>query len=1491
MSGRWPGAANVSEFWSNLCGGVESIRGRSEEEIAAAGFDPAILKQPNFVNAGGLIENGDMFDAAFFGITAREAQSLDPQRRVFLECAWHALEDAGYVPEQMDGPAGLFAGSSLNGYLQRVQADHELVAAVGAYQTLIGNDKDHLTTYTAYKLNLTGPAVTVQTACSTSLVAVSMACQSLLNQECDLALAGGVSIRWPQHFGYFYEEGGVLSPDGHCRPFDAAAKGTVGGSGVGIVVLKRLEDAVRDRDAIHAVILGSAINNDGAAKAGYTAPSVEGQASVVATALALAGVEPETLGYIEAHGTATPLGDPIEIAGLVQAFGETGRRGFCAIGSVKSNIGHLDAAAGVSGLIKAACCLEQGLVPPSLYYERPNPAIDFAASPFYVADRLAPWSSHETPSNETPSNGTPRRAGVSAFGIGGTNAHAVLEQPPARPDSGPSRSHQLLVVSARSSEALEKLTDEIRADLTLDAARPLADVAYTLAFGRRAMPHRGYLVLGPGASEWSGSGVAMERAAPVFLFPGQGSQHAGMGRDLYQREAVFRAEFDRCATLLKPHLGLDLRIALFAADASDERLRQTALAQPALFAIEYSLARLVMSWGISPAAMIGHSLGEYVAACLAGVFSLEDALTIVAMRGMLMQDTAPGAMLAASIAEEDALAILPPEIEIAAVNGPSQTVFSGPEEAITQFAGSLNAREIPCVRLRTSHAFHSRTMDAALAIFGSLLQPIAMRAPAIPYIANLTGDWQTSAAADPKYWIAHGRNAVRFGAGCGALLEAGHRIFLEIGPGATLSRLLEPHLRTEPQLAGDGVIAQTGGDQRALLQAVGQLWSHGVAVDWRKYFGSEARNRVRLPLYPFEWQRYDVEAPAEASRIDWTAKKNPDIATWLYEPTWKATAPAPQSGVLLPGSTLLFLDDSGLGAAVARQLSKVVTVARGEAFAQVGPAAFQIRPEEAADYDALLTALWATDATPLATHGTAARILHFWNVDRAPADPGRVFYPLLSLAQALARIGSAAPVNVISSGAWAVTGDEAIEPAKAMLAGICRIAPMEHPGMRWRNIDVAPGEHTAGQIVAECGAETLDPIVAYRGRRRWTESAEPLPTSTDRSLTLLRPRGVYLITGGLSGIGWTLAGFLAREYQARLILVSRSADTKQAEIAELEAAGAEVLACAADVSDRAQMRAALERAQARFGAGAIHGVIHSAGIAGGGLIQLKDPASADAVFAAKVQGTLVLDELLRGGLPGGDLLKSPALDFFVCCSSLTSLLGGVGQVDYCSANAFLDAYAQCAAGRGARRTISIQWDAWAEVGMAVNTPVPAGLEAQRAAMQQYAMLPAEGVEAFLRALASGVPQVSISTLSLPWRMAQSRLMPAQHAVTGATSMARAGKRHPRPALRTEYAAPATDMERLVAAIWQDLFGIDEVGIHDDFFDLGGHSLMATQLASRIRGALGKEMAVRHIFEAPTVAQLAAALELITGDPDDLARALASIEEMTDEEVRTQLERS
>ena len=885
MAGRFPRAQNLEAFWQNLVAGTHCISFFTDEELAAAGVDRHLMEDPNYVKAGGVLEDADLFDAEFFGYNAREAEVIDPQQRILLECAWEALESAGYGGEN-DGLVGVYAGVTRNTYIYNIFANPEVIRRVGGFQVAISSDKDFLAPRISYKLNLQGPSVVVQTACSTSLVAVHMACQALLAGECRTALAGGVSITFPQVAGHFYQPGGIDSPDGACRAFDIKSQGTVPGRGAGVVVLKTLEDALADGDYIRAVIKGSAANNDGSVKVGFTAPGMEGQARVVRAALGIAEVDPETVGYIETHGTGTELGDPIEVSALTRAFRTaTTKKQFCAIASLKSNIGHLDAAAGVAGLIKTILALEHQQIPASLHFTESNPKIDFESSPFYVNAGLADW----------PSNGIPRRAGVSSFGIGGTNVHAILEEAPARQPAAPSRHRQVLLLSARTATALEQATDNLAAHLRQHPEQPLADVAFTLATGRRAFDHRRMLLCDDAHDAASALAdrdphrllTQHSRLASrpmVFLFPGQGTQHVGMGQDLYRTEPTFRQWVDTCAEKLKPHLGRDLREVLYpsteASAKAQQELTQTALAQPALFTIEVALAQLWNEWGVRPQAMIGHSLGELVAAFLAGVLPLDDALALVAIRGRLMQSAAGGAMMALQLSEEEVVELLAGDLALAAVNGPAMTVVSGPLEDIDALERRLAATGISGRRLHTSHAFHSSMMEPILELFEERLRGISFAAPKVPFISNLTGDWiRPEEAIDPSYWVRQIRETVRFGDGVATLCEEPARVFLEVGPGNTLTRLAGAHPAKKPQqiaLAamrhpGDKTQASSEGDDRetspeveVLLTALGRLWLAGVQVDWRGFYRHERRSRWPLPTYPFERRRYWIEGQPQS---------------------------------------------------------------------------------------------------------------------------------------------------------------------------------------------------------------------------------------------------------------------------------------------------------------------------------------------------------------------------------------------------------------------------------------------------------------------------------------------------------------------------------------------------------------------------------------------------------------------------------------------------
>ena len=905
MAGRWPGADSVAEFWRNLVAGVESVTRFTDAELEDS-FDQDTRNAANFVKARPILKDVDLFDAEFFGMYAKEAELTDPQQRLFLECAWQALEDAGYDPATYAGSIGVFGGNSINTYfLNNVLTSRRTIEGftsdyqVGSYPMLLGAGHDFLATRVSYKLDLRGPSLTLSTACSTSLLAVAQACQSLLLYQADMALAGGVSITFPQKRGYQHLEGGMVSADGVCRPFDAGATGTIFGDGAGVVLLKRLEDALADGDHIYAVVRGAGVNNDGAAKVGFTAPSVNGQAAVIEMAHAGAGIDPRSISYVECHGTATPLGDPIEVAGLTKAFAAgTDDLQFCALGSVKGNVGHLDAAAGITGLIKTALALKHRMLPASLHYERPNPQIDFAKTPFYVNASLTPW----------PETATPRRAGVSAFGVGGTNVHVVLEQAPevpAVPQADAIGEAQLIVLSARSAAALDSARLRLAAHLREQPAA-LADIAHSLRKGRRAFDQRLSLVARDvpdliakldALPAPTGNPRAGKAGEAVFMFPGQGAQYPGMGRGLFETEPVFRQAIERCAAVLNPLMGEDLLALLYPAERSPEsaqRLMKTIAAQPAIFSVEYALANLWMSWGIKPAAMIGHSIGEFVAAVIAEVMSLEDALGVVAARGALMQALPGGAMLAVRLPEADVAPLLNHSLNLAAVNGPSLCVLAGPFDAVDEAEKIFAAREVVTRRLHTSHAFHSSMVEPVIEPLRRRLLDVKLSAPRIPYVSCVSGDWiRTEQAVSPDYWARHAREPVRFADGIVKVCASGATVLLEVGPGNALSTLALQATR------GRGVPVITSmqdskadrGDRDCLLEALGKAWTQGIGPDWSAV-DPAPHTRVSLPTYPFERTRHWIAAPRTDAAMPAVASRTVAVAppTAVYAPETNVTA-------------------------------------------------------------------------------------------------------------------------------------------------------------------------------------------------------------------------------------------------------------------------------------------------------------------------------------------------------------------------------------------------------------------------------------------------------------------------------------------------------------------------------------------------------------------------------------------------------------------------
>lgn len=1507
MAGRFPGAATIDQFWRNLRDGIESITFFTDEELKASGVSQSALDDPAYVKARGVLDDIEMFDAPFFGIHAREAETMDPQHRLFLETAWESLENAGYNPESYQGAIGVYAGVGMNTYLSNLFGNIELLRAVGPLLAGIGNDKDHVTTRVSYKLSLKGPSVTVQTSCSTSLVAVYLASQALLSGACDIALAGGASINVPHREGYWYQEGGINSPDGHCRAFDAQAQGFASGSGVGVVVLKRLDDALDDGDTIHAVIKGSAINNDGSAKVGYTAPSIDGQTKVIHAAQVMAEVDSTTISYVEAHGTGTALGDPIEVTALTQAFrSSTQEKNYCALGSVKSNIGHLDTASGVTGLIKTVLALKEGYLPPSLHFQQPNPQIDFAQSPFFVNTELRPWTS----------NGSPRRAAVSSFGIGGTNAHVILEEAP-EPEAvaGAKRGAQLLLLSARSEMALESATDRLLAHLKEHPELSLADVAYTLQVGRKSFAYRRTIVaesledaikvLETREGRRIRTGRSGEVARPiVFMFPGQGAQYLQMGRELYETEQVYREVVDQCAELIKEELEVDLREVIYAnperLEQAGRDLDQTRLTQPALFVTEYALARLCQSWGIEPQGMIGHSLGEYVAACLASVMTLEEALHLVVMRGRLMQQVRGGAMLSLPLSESETeqwlerLAGRGVVLWLAAVNGDQLSVVSGSEEAIAELQRELAAAGVVSQELRTSHAFHSGMMDGVLAEFGRAVERVELKAPQKAYLSNLTGDWISAAeATDRDYWVRHLRQPVRYSAGLGQALKQSEAILLEVGPGETLSKLA---LRHPEKKAGQLVLAsmqranRERSDEVVLLEALGQLWIAGVPVNWTTFNAGERRRRIPLPTYPFERQRYWIEASTNGQKpLRPSASQRADLADWFYVPVWKqSVSPLSTATSSFAEATtwLIFVDECGLGNELAQRLKtagqQVVEVRIGDVFRKIDEHSFEINLQQREDYETLLKTIRDMGQTP-------DRIVHLWgttrdeqpvsDTDSFEKSQQQGFYSLLFLAQALGEhifaetlagtgITRDLEITVVTNNMQKVNSDEVSCPEKITALGACRGIAQEYPHINCRSIDLIlpePGtpasETLLNQLVAEITTESSDNTVAYRHGDRWIETFEPVHLdSPNGHQSGLREGGVYLVTGGLGGIGFTLAGYLSEAVRAKLILIGRSpfpgrdewelwlqrhdydheVSRKIRQIRALEERGAEILILQADVTDETQMRAAIARAKERFGQ--IHGCIHAAGLPPEGLAQRKTPETASRVLGPKVRGTKILKSIFQ----------DDKLDFLLLCSSLRAYMPGPGAIDYCAANLFLDAFARNQNSTNGRATISVNWDGWREVGMSASASAPDMPEEGIGS----GMSPREGVDSFSRILRCRLPQIAVSTHDLDSVIEHHGKFTAAAALDKLINSQSTRTLHDRPDIGTAYVAPTNEIEEALAKIWQNLLGVDRIGIHDNFFELGGDSVIGLRIIAKAN-QMGLGLAPRQVFEYQTIAELAA----------------------------------
>ncbi|USG59767.1 SDR family NAD(P)-dependent oxidoreductase [Sneathiella marina] len=1317
MAGRFPSARNVAQFWKLLASERMGTRWFTESEMRADGVPAKDLSNPNYVRAANFLTDMENFDAGFFGFSPREASILDPQHRHFLECAWEALEDAGHMPEQFDGSIGVFAGSGMQAYLPlNILTNPDLVEEIGMFLLRhTGNDKDFLTTRLSYLLNLQGPSVAVQTACSTSLVAVHQAAASLLSMECDMAIAGGVTVELPHRHGYIFEEGEVQSPDGLCRPFDDDSQGTVFGSGAALVVLRRLEDAIADGDDIRAVLLGSAINNDGAQKAGYLAPSVDGQAEAAAEALAIAGVPAETIGYIEAHGTGTPVGDPIELAGLAQAYGGGGT-GFCGIGSVKSNVGHLDTAAGTTSLIKVVEAMRHNVIPASLHYRTPNSRFDLQSSPFYVVDQSKEWQRSETP----------RRAGINSLGVGGTNAHAIVEEAPERLPVDTEECWRLLPFSARNMIALDGLQDKWRDFVGSEDMPSLADAAYTLRNGRREFSERRTIVAkdtaGLSAALWqetptriaTGSATGSQ-AEIVFMFPGGGAQYPGAGSDLLETSLEFKKAVEECFANMPDIAPKDLYSVMFEKTIDDEsargKLEMSGYAIPALFILEYAYARMWQGWGVFPSAILGHSAGEYAGAVIANVMSVADALKIVVWRGKVMDAAAAGAMSMIPAPLTKVSELIGDTLDIAALNAPGLCVVSGEIDRIDALEMQLKGTEFEATRIRINVAAHSRILDNQLENFRDGISEINLKQPEIPFVSSLRGDWsQEDDFSTVDYWVSHLRHTVLFADAVETILRKPGQILLEVGPGKTLGPLAEmSHGEHKPVavIASGRPPKEPENDMVTALNAAGSIWANGGNLEWDKLPGAKGQ-RVSLPTYAFAKDRHWIEpgsgvntkeAEETEPAIHLKRIANPD--NWFLSPSWNL-APIPPAEPNCDTSWLLFVGEDAVSEALIQKLrarrEKCFTVRTGDGFSQDG-CNFQIAAGRAEDYEALLKAL----------PEMPSNIVHCWPMGTQGITPqSHVFDSAFLLCRALQAEDPEDLVRLsfLGTNALSVVGEQVQHPELGTLLGPVRVAPREIPSLVTQYLDFEEAEQApwvAEAIIEEHDGETAEDAVAFRGRKRFKQEFNRLNVPAMNDLPdKMKINGRYVITGGTGGIGLELAKYLGHTAKARIALISRQEmpDSKdwakvlkrepESNVSEainiakdVKSAGGEVLFVSADVSDSSAIAAAIDTVRANFGG--VDGLFHGAGTMDDAPMMVKSVEDAHKVMSAKVVG----GEHLANLFPQG------TLDFFAVFSSTSVITAPPGQVDYVAANSYLEALAA-----SREDGIAVSWGVWRDVGMA-----------------------------------------------------------------------------------------------------------------------------------------------------------------------------------------------
>lgn len=1460
MSGQFSGSIDHRDFWRKLSAGEEMLTTFTEEELMLRGVPKSNLSNDSFVKTVGVTPSKEFFDHGFFEFTAEEAALMDPQIRLFYQHCWSALEDAGQTPFISKKKIGLFAGASENRNWKIYTYGKLANSNLDAFFADKISNANYINTLIAYKLNLRGPAVFVDTACSTSLVAVDIASDNLLKKRCSIALAGGVNIVTTKEKGYYYQEGMISSIDGHCRAFDETSTGTAHGEGAGVVVLKRLSEAVKDGDHIYAVIKSTSVNNDGHLKVGYTAPSVKGQSDCIQIAHRISGVDPKTIGYVETHGTGTKLGDPVEIRALNEAFGTGGSDKFCAIGSVKTNIGHLDIAAGVAGLIKTVLSLKNKKIPASLHFTTANPEIDFASGPFYVNAGLTDWERK---------NDQPLRAGVSSFGIGGTNAHVVLEEAPASEKTN-EREHKLITISAKTEKSLKRYQQDLLDFLTTEPGTSMTDLCYTLQTGRKHFTYRKTIAFKDPekAKEQllnAGNGIikSKERNRPlVFMFPGQGSQYVNMGKDLYENETVFKSEMDKGISMLKKLTGDDYSEIIYPASEQPVRINETKYTQPLIFIFEYALTKLLMSYGLKPEYMIGHSIGEYVAACISGVMTYEDSLRIVVKRGELMNKVEAGAMISVPMTEEQAQLFLDNDISLAAVNGKKQVVLSGTHASMDKLSNKLSEQQIPYVKLYTSHAFHSAMLDHILSDFEASFKNIKLESPQIPFISNLTGKAITlEEATSPAYWTAHMRNTVKFSEGIQTLLlKKEEMIYLEVGAGNSLTSFLRQHHNEEQKPIGINTVRhpkELENDMIFFTGRIGQLWANGTEINWKLFYGSEQPKKISLPTYSFEKVKYPAEVdPFEDRSIfgNTTSENNSELKDWIYYPVWKnSVLEKPEQ---IPGSRVyvLFSSNDAFIHSVKENLIKngdtAIEVLIGATYKKESAFLYFINPSVAEDYQLLFT--------DLKNEGIRITdILHFWSIGinqgklqwkDSNEELSRAYFSLIYIAKGLLNNEQLNDkrIFVITDSLHVVTGNEHATYAASLLLGVLNVMSQEYAVSSF-NIDADPKERsktTVAKVADEIIYNAKDRLVSIRNGKRWLRDYQKNTTMLTVDNKIKRG-GIILITGGLGNVGTVLSEHLVKKYDAQIVVMGRSALTPelQLKLTDMAAKGSAVSYYQGDIAQKESLKkvvAEIEKKQ-----GTITGIVHAAGVTNMGHFELIEDISLDKsleMFAPKVQG---LENIYA-------LFKDKRPDFVWVTSSIASVLGGLSFAAYSSANLFMDHFIS---------SKGEELSGWKCLNLSEMLFTEDAIKNENE-KERTALKPVELSHLFDWSIgANDQPQLIVTVRDLFKRLGEVYGKKKESYSNDGFSQEEPVKLE-RPDLSTTYAAPETETEKKLVSMIESFFGIEQIGIDDSFFELGGDSLKAMVLLKRIKKEMNVNLSLKEFFTKQNIREVA-------GDIDDL----------------------